>query len=241
MNKDIFINELKKLGIEVSDEKIKLLDEYAKFLIEYNEHTNLTAIKDINDIYLKHFYDSLTITKVINLKKVKNLLDIGTGAGFPGVVLKIFYPNLSVTLVDSNGKKTTFLNELVQRLKLDNVIIINNRVENLYKEYINSFDVVTSRAVANMSVLSELSIPFVKKFGYFIAMKGKNNEEIDESISIISKMNSSIVELKEFKLYNDDNDRTLIKIIKNEDSIFNNLRTYEQIIKSKNKLQKGSK
>ena len=129
MTKDEFILEISKLGIELNDEQIEMLEIYKEFLKEYNKHTNLTAIKEDKDIYLKHFYDSLTIVKVINLNLVNNLLDVGTGAGFPGMVLKIVYPNLNVTLLDSNNKKTRFLTELQEKLQID-VEIINDRVEN---------------------------------------------------------------------------------------------------------------
>lgn len=111
MNKEEFISEVKKIGIDITDDIIDKLDIYCNFLLEYNEHTNLTAIREENEVYLKHFYDSLTITKVIDLNNVESLLDIGTGAGFPGMILKIFYPHLKVTLIDSNNKKIKFLNE----------------------------------------------------------------------------------------------------------------------------------
>ena len=241
MNKEEFLKAISELNIDINDNKMFLLEKYANFLKEYNKHTNLTAINDIEDIYLKHFYDSLTIVKAIDLNNINNILDIGSGAGFPGVVLKIIYPHLNITLVDSNGKKTKFLSELVKLLELDNVTIINDRVENLYHEYINHFDLVTSRAVANMSVISELSIPFVKKNSYFIAMKGKNSEEVTAANNIINKMNCHVDKIIEFKLFNNEFDRTLIKVIKNEDSVLTNLRTYEQIIKEKNKLQKRNK
>ena len=137
MNKNEFIEELKKLNIKVTDEMLEKLDIYCNFLLEYNKHTNLTAIKDENDIYLKHFYDSLTLTKVIDLNEYNTLLDIGSGAGFPGMVLKIFFPKLKVYLVDSNNKKCKFLLELKEKLNVDNLIVINNRIENLYNEFLN--------------------------------------------------------------------------------------------------------
>ena len=156
-----FIESVKKLGIKISDEELNKLDIYVKFLLEYNEHTNLTAIKKEEDVYLKHFYDSLTISYVINLEEEKILLDIGTGAGFPGMILKIFFPNLKVTLLDSNNKKTKFLEKLRDKLNLNDVEIINDRVENLAKTRLNYYDVVTARAVTNMTVLTELAMPLV--------------------------------------------------------------------------------
>jgi len=140
MNRDNFIDEIKKLGILVTDDKLEKLDKYLDFLLEYNTHTNLTAIKNKEDIYLKHFYDSLTIIKGVDLNKYNNLLDIGTGAGFPGMVLKIFYPNLDITLLDSNNKKTTFLTKLSEKLNIK-VNIIHDRVENYAINNLNKFDI----------------------------------------------------------------------------------------------------
>lgn len=231
MNKDEFIKKVEKLGIEVTDEKLNQLSIYANFLLEYNTHTNLTAIRDINEVYLKHFYDSLTLTKVIDLNKEKNLLDIGSGAGFPGMVLKIFFPNLSVVLVDSNNKKTKFLELLKEKLDVDNLEVINGRIEAITPKYLNYFDVVTARAVTNMPVLTELAMPLVKKDKYFIAMKGSNGEEIENGMFTISKLNGVVEELINFKLYNDEGERTIIKVKKIQESILTELRPYEKIIK----------
>lgn len=231
MNKDEFIKEVEKLGIEVTEEKLNKLSIYANFLLEYNTHTNLTAIRDINEVYLKHFYDSLTLTKVIDLNKEKNLLDIGSGAGFPGMVLKIFFPNLSVVLVDSNNKKTKFLELLKEKLDVDNLEVINGRIEAITPKYLNYFDVVTARAVTNMPVLTELAMPLVKKDKYFIAMKGSNGEEIENGMITISKLNGVVEELINFKLYNDEGERTIIKVKKLQESILTELRPYEKIIK----------
>ena len=233
MNKEEFISKAIELGIEVNENKMDLLDKYYSFLKEYNNHTNITAITSFEEVYLKHFFDSLTIFKIIDLKRVNNLLDIGSGAGFPGIVIKIFFPNIKVVLVDSNGKKTTFLTELVKKLKLDEVIVINDRVENLYNKYINSFDLVTARAVTNMRVLTELSLPFISTNGYFVAMKGKNNEEIEESNSVLKVFNAKIDNLLEFRLYNNEYERCLIKISKFKNTDINTLRPYDKIIKKK--------
>lgn len=140
MNKEEFIKELKKLEVPVKN--IDMLDIYYKYLNEYNKHTNLTSITEEKDVYLKHFYDSLTICKTVDLNKFESLLDIGTGAGFPGLVLKIFYPHLKVTLLDSNGKKIKFLENLSQKLNIE-VNIVNERSEDYIKEKRESFDIVT--------------------------------------------------------------------------------------------------
>lgn len=226
-----FIEKVKKLGLEITNEKLKQLEIYANFLREYNEHTNLTAITDIEDIYLKHFYDSLTLTKVIDLNTCKDLLDFGTGAGFPGMVIKIFFPNLKVTLLDSNNKKIKFLTELKDKIHVDNLELINARVELLRNERLNYYDVVTARAVTNMPVLTELAMPLVKKDKYFIAMKGSNTEEIKTSKNAISKMNGEIEEINTFLLSEESGMRNIIKIKKIKETTLNELRSYEKIIK----------
>ena len=239
MNKNEFIEELKKLNIKVTDEMLEKLDIYCNFLLEYNKHTNLTAIKEENDIYLKHFYDSLTLTKVIDLNEYNTLLDIGSGAGFPGMVLKIFFPKLKVYLVDSNNKKCKFLLELKEKLNVDNLIVINNRIENLYNEFLNSIDIVTARAVTNLPVLTELAIPLVKANKYFIAMKGNAEEELENSIYAIKQLNCSIDNIITFDLYNTTGVRTLISIKKNKNTELKNIRPYDKIIKKP--LQKRGK
>ena len=231
MTKDEFIIEVKKLGLDVNDNILNKLDIYCKFLMEYNSHTNLTAIKEESEIYLKHFYDSLTICRVVDLNEESSLMDIGTGAGFPGMVLKIFFPNLNVILVDSNNKKIKFLKELSQKIDVKKIVIINDRVENLLSNYINSIDIVTARAVTNLPVLTELAIPFVKKNKYFIAMKGNSTEELNDSMYAIKCMNSSLEKVDNFELYDNNGNRSLIKIKKLKDTDINTVRSYEKIVK----------
>lgn len=230
MNKEEFIKEVNKLGITINEDILNKLEIYKEFLMEYNSHTNLTAIKSEEDIYLKHFYDSLTITKVIDLSTKDSLLDIGTGAGFPGMVLKIFYPNLKVTLLDSNNKKIKFLILLKEKLNLE-VEIINDRAENYSKNNLNSFDVVTSRAVANLRVLTELCIPFVKKNGFFIPLKGNVVEELKEAKETIEILNSELIQKETFNLYDNDNLRTILVIKKLKETNIDNLRSYDKIVK----------
>jgi 16S rRNA (guanine527-N7)-methyltransferase len=226
-----FIEELKKLNIDVDEFKLKQLKTYCDFLIEYNKTTNLTAIKDNNDIYLKHFYDSLTITKAIDLNKIDTLLDVGSGAGFPGVVLKIFFPNISLYLLDSNSKKTNFLKELIEVLSLNNVNIINNRVEELPKSYLNSFDLVTARAVTNLPVLTELCLPFVKINGYFISYKGNVLEELTDSKYTISFLGGELKDTIKLFLPKENSLRTIIKIKKISKTKEGYPRKYNEIIK----------
>lgn len=231
MNIEEFINETKKLGIDVTGEQLEKLEIYCNFLLEYNTHTNLTAIKNSEEVYLKHFYDSLTLVKSIDLTSIENLLDIGTGAGFPGMVLKIFFPNLQIYLVDSNNKKTKFLNELKNKLNVDKVEVINNRIENITSRFINSIDVVTARAVTNLPVLVELALPLVKVNKYFIAMKGNAQEELENSEYAITYLGGKIEDVKEFDLPHDSGKRMLITIQKTQKSELNKLRPYEKIVK----------
>lgn len=231
MNIEEFINETKKLGIDVTEEQLEKLEIYCNFLLEYNSHTNLTAIKNREEVYLKHFYDSLTLVKSIDLTSIENLLDIGTGAGFPGMVLKIFFPNLQIYLVDSNNKKTKFLIELKDKLNVDKVEVINDRIENITPRFINSIDVVTARAVTNLPVLVELALPLVKVNKYFIAMKGNAQDELENSEYAITYLGGKIEDVKEFDLPHDAGKRMLIVIQKIRNSDLNKLRPYEKIIK----------
>ena len=235
MNREEFIKEITKLNINYNEDMLNKLEIYKEFLKEYNMHTNLTAIKNDDDIYLKHFYDSLTIVKAVNLNNVSNLIDIGTGAGFPGMVVKIFFPHLNVYLLDSNNKKTKFLQELQEKLSIS-VNIINDRCENYAKLKLNKFDIVTSRAVANLRVLSELSLPLVKKDGLFIALKGNIEEELKDALDTIHLLDSEIINTINFELYNNDGIRNIVVIKKNKDTLPNKLRPYDKIIKKPLKI-----
>lgn len=228
MNKNEFVLALKNLGIDITEEKLNKLDKYYDLLIEWNNKINLTRITDKEEVYLKHFYDSLTIYKVYRFSN-ESVLDIGTGAGFPGIVLKIMFPDIKLTLLDSNNKKTTFLKYVLGKLKLD-ATVINDRAEKYYLSG-ERFDVVVSRAVADMSILSELAIPFCKVGGYFIAMKGKNTEEIDNANYAIEFLGGKINEKEEFSLLNDAGERTLVKVEKVSDTPNGYPRVYDKIRK----------
>lgn len=230
MTKEELYLELKKLGITLTDKQKEQLEIYKDFLIEYNKHTNLTRIIDENDIYLKHFYDSLTIVKYIDLSNKKTLLDIGTGAGFPGMVLKIVYPNLDVTLLDSNNKKITFLKQLSEKLNI-NVNAIQARSEEYIKEKREFFDVVTSRAMANLRVLLELSIPYVKINGNFIAMKANASEELKEAGNTHEKLGAKLSSIQEFELLKENSKRTIIVYDKINKTNIKYPRKYDIIIK----------
>ena len=213
MKIDNFIAEVEKLGIEVTKNKLNQLEKYYELLIEYNKVMNLTGIIEKEEVYLKHFYDSLTIAKIIDLKKEETLCDIGTGAGFPGIVLKIFYPNLNITLVDSLNKRINFLNEVIKELKLEKIETIHTRMEEYAKYNIEQYDVVTARAVAQMYFLLEVSVPMLKVGKYFIAMKGNVDKEINYQ-KTLEKLNCLQIDLIEFKLPIENSNRALIKIKK---------------------------
>lgn len=228
MTEEEFITELTKLNIEVTPEKLDQLKKYASFLLEYNQHTNLTAIRDINEVYLKHFYDSLTIVKAINLKEVNTLLDIGTGPGFPGMVLKIIYPHLQITLMDSNNKKISFLKALAQELNL-NVEIIYGRAEEFIVNRREYYDIVTSRAVASLDILAELSIPYVKTNGLFVAMKSNYQEELQATLPILKKLDSKVEKIEKFSLPKIEANRAIICIRKEKATNHKYPRNYNQI------------
>lgn len=214
MNVEEFIRECNKLNISLDDKTLSNLNTYKEYLKEYNSHTNLTTITEDEDIYLKHFYDSLTIIKAIDLNSINSLIDVGTGAGFPGMVLKIVFPHLNVTLIDSNNKKTTFLSNLKEKLNLDNLNIINERSEEYAHKHIDEYDVVTSRAVANLRVLTELCLPMVKVGGKFIPLKATVDEEIKEANNIINILNGKLNNIITFNLPKEESLRNILVIDK---------------------------
>ena len=214
MNQNSFIEELKKINIELTQKQLDQLERYYELLVEWNEKINLTNITEKEQVYLKHFYDSLTISKVIDFNNIDNLCDIGTGAGFPGLVLKIVFPNLKVTLVDSLNKRINFLNEVINELNLNEITTVHSRAEEFAKQNIEKFDIVTARAVAHLSILLEYSIPMVKINKYFVAMKGIISEELEESKNSLKILNSKIIQIEKFKLPIEESNRTIIKIEK---------------------------
>jgi len=232
MDKETFIKELEKMNINLNDTQLNQLDRYYKLLIEWNKKINLTRIIDEKDVYLKHFYDSITLCKAINLCQNLSLCDVGTGAGFPGIVLKIVFPTLSVTLIDSLLKRVNFLNIVIKDLELTNIVAIHARGEDYARENREKFDIVTSRAVANLSTLSELSLPMCKVNGYFIPMKANASEEISEAKDILVKLNSEIDEVIEFDLPIENSHRTLIKISKKNKTNTKYPRSFDKIKKN---------
>lgn len=214
MNKKEFIEELSKLNIHLTDEQLHQLDEYYKMMIEYNEKINITRITDEKDVYLKHFYDSLTLIKAYDLTKDITLCDIGTGAGFPGIVLKICFPQLKVTLVESMQKKVRFLYQVKEKLNLKDLFICKERAEIFANNNREKYDLVTSRAMARLNVLTEMCIPLVKIKGYFIPMKATIDEELEEARNSIEVMNSELEDVINFTLPIENSVRNLVVIKK---------------------------
>lgn len=204
-----FINELNIIGINPTEKQLDDLKRYYELLIEYNKVMNLTGITEKDQVYLKHFYDSLTILKVINLDNYETLCDMGTGAGFPGLVLKIFYPNLHVTLIDSLNKRINFLNDVINQLKLDNVNTIHARLEEYGKNNREKYDIVTSRAVAQTNILLEYAAPILKINGKFICMKGNMDNENNYQ-NALNKLNMEEEKKAEFLLPYENSKRTII-------------------------------
>ena len=230
MNKEEFLKELHKINIKITDKQLAQLEQYYNILLEENKKYNLTSITNKEEVYLKHFYDSLTINKIINLTN-QSLCDIGTGAGFPGLVLKIVFPSLNITLVDATEKKCNFLKMVISKLNLKDINIINERAEIYSKEVREKYDIVTSRAVAPLKHLLEYSIPLVKINGYYIAMKSDISKEV-EGINIYEeKLNIKEEDRIIFELPKENSLRTLIKYKKLEKTSLKFPRKYNEIKK----------
>lgn len=230
MNKETFIKELKKLNIELKETTLAMLNEYYSILKEENQKYNLTRIIEEEDVYLKHFYDSLTITKIIDINN-QSICDLGSGAGFPGLVLGICFPSAKLTLIESNGKKCNFLNIVKKKLNLNNVTIINTRIEEYAKENRELYDIVTARAVAPLKHLLEYGIPLVKINGVFIAMKANVENEEKNIDNYYNKLNIKEEQRIVFNLPHENSIRTLIKYQKEKETDKRYPRRYNEIIK----------
>lgn len=206
-----FEKMLNDLNLVINDNQLEQFETYFKFLVEYNEKVNLTAITIRDDVYLKHFYDSLTLTKAYDFSGDLTLCDVGAGAGFPSIPLKIMFPNIKLTIVDSLGKRITFLNLLAEKLNLDNYNMVHARAEEYAVLYRESFDVVTSRAVARQNVLNELCLPLTKVGGYFLSMKSKLATEEKSEGESFEKLFGKIEDTFVFKLL-DGSEREIVKI-----------------------------
>ena len=210
-----FVQRLKDFNIKINDEQIKKFMNYMNLLLEWNEKINLTAITQPEEVKLKHFVDSLTVLKYIN--DDDKVIDIGTGAGFPGIPLKIMKENTKITLLDSLNKRINFLNIVIETLNLRNIQAIHGRAEEIARNklYREKYDVAVSRAVANLSTLSEYMLPFVKVGGKCICMKGANvNEELERAQNAIKELGGEIERVDNFYLSDNDNERNIIIIRK---------------------------
>ena len=231
MNKEEFVKEVENLDIKINEKILKNLDEYFNLLNEWNKKFNLTRIVEEKEVYLKHFYDSLTIQKSVNMYEFSSLIDVGTGAGFPGMVLAIFFSNLKVTLLEANTKKCLFLQKVKEKLNLDNVEIINERSEKYAKTNREKYDIATCRAVSHLTVISEIIIPMIKVSGYFLPLKGEIDVEINESLKKIEELNSIILNVIRYNLPIENSKRSILVIQKKDKTDIKYPREYNKIIK----------
>jgi len=217
---DLLQSFCKDINIDLSNDQCNQFMKYYNLLIETNKVMNLTAITDFDEVVIKHFIDSIYLGKYIDLHNYTRLMDLGTGAGFPGVPLKIVYPNLKITLVDSLNKRIQFLNDVIKELNLGKIEAIHDRAETLAhnNDYREKYDLIVSRAVSNLSTLNEYCIPFIKKEGYFISYKsGDIEEELENSNKAISILGSKVDRIEKYNLPGTDINRSLV-IIKKEKS-----------------------
>ncbi len=221
-NLDILVNGLKELNIEITEKQQEQFLKYYEMLVETNKVMNLTAITEFDEVMVKHFIDSLLLVKDIDMNNCKSMIDVGTGAGFPGIPIKIIFPHIKVTLLDSLNKRLKFLNDVIDELELENITTIHGRAEDLghNKEYRERYDLCVSRAVANLSTLSEYCIPFVKKNGNFISYKAaESNEEIIEAIKAVTVLGGKMISNNTYQLPCSDMDRVLVAIKKEKETL----------------------
>lgn len=213
----LFNNSINQFGLKLDDHQTAQFIEFYELLVEWNRVMNLTAITEWNDVCTKHFVDSISLCKALDCTENLSVIDVGTGAGFPGIPLKIVFPNLRITLLDSLGKRVKFLNEVIGRLGLENIEAIHGRAEDFAKPGLlrEQFDLCVSRAVANLSTLSEYCLPYVKIDGFFISYKSeKISGEMQVAKHAIELLGGSVYGQKEFILPNSDIYRNLFQVKK---------------------------
>ncbi|MFC5450639.1 16S rRNA (guanine(527)-N(7))-methyltransferase RsmG [Paenibacillus aestuarii] len=212
-----FVQLLQQHNIQLTSDQLEQFELYYKTLVEWNEKMNLTAITEREQVYMKHFYDSLSLSFYFPIGEASLLADIGSGAGFPSVPLKIAFPHLQVTIIDSLNKRISFLRELVSQLGLNGVECVHGRAEDISRmpAYRDHFDLVTARAVARLTVLNEFCLPFVKKGGTFVAMKGSEiEEELKEASFSLSELKARLVQVDRMSLPIEDSVRHFVRIEK---------------------------
>ncbi len=227
MSEEIFVNYLSKLNIDVTNTQLDQLEKFYCLLIEWNEKINLTGITKKEDVYLKHFYDSLTINSIVDLNTIQTLCDVGSGAGFPGIVLKIMFPKIKITLLDSLNKRTDFLRFVIKDLNLKDIEVITARAEEYNKR--ESFDLVTARAVAPLNILLEMLVPISKK--EIVLMKGNCEQELLNTDHLYKELNISLEQKVEFLLPFEESKRTLLKYKKLDITSKKYPRRYDKIKK----------
>jgi 16S rRNA (guanine527-N7)-methyltransferase len=214
-----FKNQLKELEINVTDHMLEQFESYYHILVEWNQVMNLTTITEYEEVYVKHFMDSLSIAKVMDMSKITSMIDIGTGAGFPGIPIKIVFPEIKVTLLDSLNKRVKFLNTVIDELGLENITAIHGRAEDFARqgEYREQYDLSVSRAVANLATLSEYCLPYTKIGGNFVSYKsGSINEELAQSEKAIKILGGKVENNILFELPGTDIKRSFVVISKDK-------------------------
>lgn len=217
INTDFLIESFKKIDINLSELQIDQFNNYYSLLVEKNKVMNLTGITEYNEVVIKHFIDSILSNKYFDYTQNCNIIDVGTGAGFPGIPLKIIYPNINITLLDSLNKRIQFLQQVVDENKLSNVICIHGRAEDFGHDqnYREKYDLCVSRAVANLSTLSEYCLPFIKKDGLFISYKAADiDEEVEQATNAIKRLSSKLENVQNREIPETDINRKFVCIRK---------------------------
>ncbi len=230
---DIFLKEVtEKFNFELSDRQQEQFDIYYRTLIEYNRKVNLTRITEETEAYFKHFFDSLTMINSVDLKNYQTICDMGAGAGFPSIPLKIIYPHLKITIIDSLGKRIKFLKTLLEALQINDVKLVYDRIEIYAKDHQKQFDIVTARALGPLQIILELGLPMVKEGKFFLAYKASNyQEEIGLAQNVLKVLKGNIVDIKEIELPLDMGFRSHI-IIKKEKHVLGYPRAFAAIKKN---------
>ncbi|ARW09103.1 16S rRNA (guanine(527)-N(7))-methyltransferase RsmG [Bacillus atrophaeus] len=221
MNIEEFTSGLAEKGISLSSRQLEQFELYYEMLVEWNEKINLTSITEKKEVYLKHFYDSITAAFYVDFKQVNTICDVGAGAGFPSLPIKICFPHLQISIVDSLNKRITFLEKLAEALQLENTSFYHDRAETFgqRQDLRESYDIVTARAVARLSVLSELCLPLVKKNGLFVALKAASaEEELKAGKKAITTLGGELEQVHSFKLPMEESDRNIIVMRKKKNT-----------------------